>query len=152
MFSQTRGTALGNCTADTAGLGYSGAAIVFGAMLAAIVAAYYRTNISRTALFWAAFILTRPLGAVVGDVLDKPLSDGGLELGRYSASVTLLVLIGCVSLSFLMNRQDNNIEYRMILGHPEEAITPAKARMTKMGFLRTLPDQRRHCQPKRQTG
>ncbi len=93
MFSQTLGTALGDWTADTAGLGYRGGAIVFGAMLAAIAPAYYRTNISRTALFWAAFILTRPLGAVVGDFLDKPISKGGLELSRYSASATLLVLI-----------------------------------------------------------
>jgi len=93
MFSQTLGTALGDWTADTAGLGYTGAAIVFGAMLAIIAVAYYRTNISHTALFWAAFILTRPLGAVVGDFLDKPVSDGGLELSRYSATATLLALI-----------------------------------------------------------
>jgi len=93
MFSQTLGTALGDWTADTTGLGYGGAAIVFGAMLAVIAAAYYRTNINRTALFWAAFILTRPLGAVVGDFLDKPISKGGLELSRYSASATLLLLI-----------------------------------------------------------
>jgi uncharacterized membrane-anchored protein len=66
---------------------------VFGAMLAIIAVAYYRTSISRTALFWAAFILTRPLGAVVGDFLDKPVSDGGLELNRYSATATLLALI-----------------------------------------------------------
>ena len=93
MFSQTLGTALGDWTADTAGLGYTGAAIVFGAMLAAIAVAYYRTKISHTALFWAAFILTRPLGAVVGDYLDKPASEGGLGLSRYSATATLLVLI-----------------------------------------------------------
>jgi uncharacterized membrane-anchored protein len=93
MFSQTLGTALGDWTADSAGFGYGGSAVVFGAMLAAIAAAYYWTKISRTALFWAAFILTRPLGAVVGDFLDKPLSKGGLELSRYSASAALLVLI-----------------------------------------------------------
>jgi uncharacterized membrane-anchored protein len=93
MFSQTLGTALGDWTADTAGVGYGGGMIVFGAMLAVIAAAYYRTNSSRTALFWAAFILTRPLGAVVGDFLDKPIRNGGLELSRYSASATLLVLI-----------------------------------------------------------
>lgn len=93
MFSQTLGTALGDWTADTAGIGYGGGAIVFGAMLAVIAAAYYRTRISHTALFWAAFILTRPLGAVVGDFLDKPVSQGGLELGRFSASASLLVLI-----------------------------------------------------------
>lgn len=93
MFSQTLGTALGDWTADSAGLGYGGGAIVFGLMLAAITVAYYRTNLPRTVLFWAAFILTRPLGAVVGDFLDKPLSKGGLALSRYSASAVLLVLI-----------------------------------------------------------
>ena len=93
MFSQTLGTALGDWTADTAGLGYGGAAILFGAILAAIAAAYYRTKISHTTLFWAAFIFTRPLGAVVGDFLDKPMNKGGMELSRYSASATLLALI-----------------------------------------------------------
>ena len=93
MFSQTLGTALGDWTADTAGLGYSGGALVFGALLAVIAAAYYRTRISHVVLFWAAFILTRPLGAVVGDFLDKPISHGGLALGRYSASATLFALI-----------------------------------------------------------
>ena len=93
MFSQTLGTALGDWTADTAGLGYTGAAIVFGGLLALVVAAYYWTSVSRTLLFWAAFILTRPLGAVVGDFLDKPLSEGGLALSRYSASAALLVFM-----------------------------------------------------------
>jgi uncharacterized membrane-anchored protein len=100
MFSQTLGTALGDWTADTAGLGYGGGAVVFGAMLSAIAAAYYRTNISRTALFWTAFILTRPLGAVVGDFLDKPISKGGLALSRYSASAALLVLIASCLILF----------------------------------------------------
>ncbi len=94
MLSQTLGTALGDWTADTTGLGYAGGAILFGAMLVGIAVAYYRTKISRTVLFWAAFILTRPLGAVVGDFLDKPVLDGGLALSRYSASVSLLFLIG----------------------------------------------------------
>lgn len=93
MFSQTLGTALGDWTADTAGLGYTGAAVVFGALLALIIAAYYWTRASRTLLFWAAFILTRPLGAVVGDFLDKPHSAGGLALSRYSASAALLAFI-----------------------------------------------------------
>jgi len=93
MFSQTLGTALGDWTADTAGLGYVGGAMVFSALLALVVAAYSWTTISRTLLFWAAFILTRPLGAVVGDFLDKPLSAGGLALSRYSASVVLLAFI-----------------------------------------------------------
>jgi len=103
MFSQTLGTALGDWTADTAGIGYGGSAVVFGAMLAAIAAAYYWTKISHTALFWAAFILTRPLGAVVGDFLDKPISKGGLELSRYSASATLFVLI--VSCIFMFSHK-----------------------------------------------
>lgn len=93
MISQTLGTALGDWTADTAGLGYTGAAIVFSALLALVVATYYWTNVSRTLLFWAAFILTRPLGAVVGDYLDKPISAGGLALSRYSASAALLAFI-----------------------------------------------------------
>ena len=100
MFSQTLGTALGDWAADTAGLGYSGGALLFGAMLAVVAAAYYRTKISRTALFWAAFILTRPLGAVVGDFLDKPLSQGGLNLSRYSASAALLALIALCIIVF----------------------------------------------------
>lgn len=99
MLSQTLGTALGDWTADTAGLGYVGAAIIFSMMLAAVLLAYYFTNISRTLLFWAAFILTRPLGAVVGDFLDKPISAGGLALSRYSASATLfLIMIACILL------------------------------------------------------
>ena len=93
MFSQTLGTALGDWTADTAGLGYVGGAMVFSALLALIFAAYYWTTISRTLLFWGAFILTRPLGAVVGDFLDKPLSAGGLAFSRYSASAVLLAFM-----------------------------------------------------------
>lgn len=97
MFSQTLGTALGDWTADTAGIGYSGGALIFSALLALVVAGYYWTNISRTLLFWAAFILTRPLGAVVGDFLDKPLDAGGLALSRYSASAVLLVfIVACI--------------------------------------------------------
>ncbi|MEC5212969.1 putative membrane-anchored protein [Polaromonas sp. CG_9.5] len=93
MFSQTLGTALGDWTADTAGLGYTGAAVVFSGLLALVVAAYFWSNVSRTLLFWAAFILTRPLGAVVGDFLDKPIAAGGLELSRYSASAALFAFI-----------------------------------------------------------
>ena len=97
MLSQTLGTALGDWSADTAGLGYLGAAIIFGGLLATIVAAYYFTNISKTTLFWAAFIITRPLGAVVGDFLDKPIAKGGLDLSRFSASAALLlVIIVCI--------------------------------------------------------
>jgi uncharacterized membrane-anchored protein len=93
MFSQTLGTALGDWTADTAGLGYAGGAAIFIAMLALLVAAWRWTGVSRTFLFWAAFILTRPLGAVVGDLLDKPVSAGGMALSRYSASAALLAFI-----------------------------------------------------------
>ena len=93
MFSQTLGTALGDWSADTAGLGYTGAAAVFSGLLALVVAAYYWTTLSRTLLFWAAFVLTRPLGAVIGDFLDKPIDAGGLALSRYSASAALLVFI-----------------------------------------------------------
>jgi uncharacterized membrane-anchored protein len=93
MFSQTLGTALGDWTADTAGLGYRGGALIFGVLLAMVAAAYSWTGISRTALFWAAFILTRPLGAVVGDFLDKPVAEGGMAWSRYSASAALTVFI-----------------------------------------------------------
>jgi uncharacterized membrane-anchored protein len=93
MFSQTLGTALGDWTADTAGLGYLGAAAIFGGLLSVTVALYYLTGVSRTTLFWSAFVLTRPLGAVVGDFLDKPAAQGGLELSRYSATGALLMLI-----------------------------------------------------------
>ncbi len=93
MFSQTLGTALGDWTADSWGLGYVGGAIVFGSLLALLAGAYYWTRMSRTLLFWAAFILTRPLGATVGDFLDKPYHSGGLDLSRFAASAVLLAAI-----------------------------------------------------------
>jgi len=93
MFSQTLGTALGDWFADTADLGYLGAAGVFGGALVVLALLLYLTDISRAILFWAAFILTRPLGAVVGDFLDKPYDKGGLALDRYVATGILLVLI-----------------------------------------------------------
>lgn len=92
-FSQTLGTALGDWFADTGGLGYQGGAIVFAVALAAVAVAYYWTNVSRVALFWCAFILTRPLGATVGDFLDKPLSHGGLALSRPLASAVIAAFI-----------------------------------------------------------
>lgn len=91
-FSQTLGTALGDWTADS-GLGYSGGALLFGAALAVLAGLYLWTNLSRVALFWAAFILTRPLGATVGDWLDKPIASGGLALSRPLASAVLTVVI-----------------------------------------------------------
>jgi uncharacterized membrane-anchored protein len=100
MFSQTLGTALGDWTAATAGLGYEGGAMVFSALLLLVVAAYYWTKVSRTTLFWSAFILTRPLGAVLGDFLDKPLKAGGLALSRFSASAALLLFIATSILIF----------------------------------------------------
>ena len=90
MFSQTLGTALGDWTADTASLGYLGAAAIFGGLLLVLVVLHYFTKVSKTVLFWCAFVLTRPLGAVVGDFLDKPLDHGGLALSRYAASAVLL--------------------------------------------------------------
>jgi uncharacterized membrane-anchored protein len=91
MFSQTLGTALGDFLADTGGLGYEGGALVFGAALAVVAGLYFYTSVSRTVLFWAAFILTRPLGATIGDLLDKPVNHGGLALGRFEASAVLAV-------------------------------------------------------------
>jgi uncharacterized membrane-anchored protein len=97
-FSQTLGTALGDWIA-AAGLGYEGGAIVFGAGLLVLVAAYYRTSVSRVLLFWAAFILTRPLGATVGDFLDKPVAQGGLDFSRPIASAVLAVfIVACIAL------------------------------------------------------
>jgi uncharacterized membrane-anchored protein len=92
-FSQTLGTALGDWMADDTGLGYGGGALVFGAALAVLALAYYRSNISRVFLFWAAFILTRPLGATVGDFLDKPIKEGGLALSRPIASAVIAAFI-----------------------------------------------------------
>ena len=93
LFSQTLGTALGDWIADSAGLGYAGGALVFAAGLAITVAAFFWTNVSRTVLFWIAFVLTRPLGATVGDFLDKPLDHGGLALSRYTASISLAAVM-----------------------------------------------------------
>jgi uncharacterized membrane-anchored protein len=100
MFSQTLGTALGDWTADTAGLGYAGAALIFVALLGVVLGLYLGTRISRTLLFWAAFVLTRPLGAAVGDFLDKPVNAGGLALSRYLASGVLLLFIAACILVF----------------------------------------------------
>ena len=98
-FSQTLGTALGDWAAD-GGLGYSGGALVFGAALALLAILYFATSLNRVALFWAAFILTRPLGATVGDFLDKPIATGGLELSRPIA--TLALTIAMVALILLV--------------------------------------------------
>jgi uncharacterized membrane-anchored protein len=92
-FSQTLGTALGDWLADTGGLGYEGGALVFTAGLVAVAALYYWTSVSRVTLFWVAFILTRPLGATVGDFLDKPVSHGGLNLSRPLASAVIAAII-----------------------------------------------------------
>ena len=98
-FSQTLGTALGDWTADTGGLGYEGGALVFGGCLALLVAAYYWTNFSRVALFWVAFIFTRPLGATVGNFPDKPVNHGGLNLSRpFASAVIAAFIIGCIIL------------------------------------------------------
>ena len=98
-FSQTLGTALGDWTADDTGLGYAGGALLFAAGLAVLAAAYFWTNVSRVFLFWAAFILTRPLGATVGDFLDKSVSDGGLALSRPIASAVIAVfIVACILL------------------------------------------------------
>src|SRR5438874_84634 len=100
MFSQTLGTALGDWVADTNEMGYLGAAAVFGGLLALTALPYYMTSFSRVILFWAAFILTRPLGATLGDFLDKSIAQGGLALSRYTASLGLLVVIAALILIF----------------------------------------------------
>lgn len=99
LFSQTLGTALGDWMADSTGLGYEGGALVFGAGLIVIAAGYFFTDISRTLLFWGAFILTRPLGATVGDLLDKPIDDGGLAVSRvYASAILASFMIVCILL------------------------------------------------------
>jgi uncharacterized membrane-anchored protein len=95
-FSQTLGTALGDWAADDGGLGYLGGAALFGGAIAVVATLYFSTRINRTGLFWAAFILTRPLGATVGDFLDKPFSNGGLDLSRPLASLCLAVVLVAV--------------------------------------------------------
>lgn len=100
LFSQTLGTALGDWMADTNGLGYERGAIVFGAGLAIVAALYFFTNVSRTALFWAAFVLTRPLGATLGDLLDKPVANGGFAVSRFTASAILLVAVALCLMLF----------------------------------------------------
>lgn len=109
MFSQTLGTALGDWMADSNGLGYEGGALVFAAGLVVIAAAYFYTNVSHTLLFWSAFILTRPLGATVGDLLDKPIANGGLAFGRFYASAILaILLVACIA--FLPQRAGKHPE------------------------------------------
>jgi len=99
MFSQTLGTALGDWMADDAGLGYDGGAIVFSAGLAVVAALHYWTKVSATLLFWAAFILTRPLGATLGDFLDKPITHGGMAISRFTASAILAaIMVACILL------------------------------------------------------
>jgi uncharacterized membrane-anchored protein len=97
LFSNTLGTALGDFFADDSGFGYEGAAIAFSGVLALIAIAYFWTNISRTLLFWLAFILTRPLGATLGDLLTKPYALGGMNLGRISSSMVIAIfIVGCI--------------------------------------------------------
>jgi uncharacterized membrane-anchored protein len=107
-FSQTLGTALGDWIADTGGLGYERGALVFAAGLAVLAGLYYWTNVSRVLLFWAAFILTRPLGATVGDFLDKPIDHGGLALSRPLASAAIAIFI-VISISLLPQRPGRHI-------------------------------------------
>jgi uncharacterized membrane-anchored protein len=116
-FSQTLGTALGDWMADNTGLGYGGGALVFCAGLAVLGALYYWTRTSRVFLFWAAFILTRPLGATVGDFLDKPTNHGGLALSRPLASAAILALI--VALILVLPQRPGR--------HPGQAATQVPA-------------------------
>lgn len=99
LFSNTLGTALGDFLADTSGLGYGGGSVVFSVALLVLAALYFQTSISRTFLFWAAFILTRPLGATVGDLLTKPFASGGLHFSRITSS---LILVGCMLTCILL--------------------------------------------------
>lgn len=104
LFSQTLGTALGDWMADNTGLGYEGGALVFGLALAVVAGLYFFTTVSRTLLFWCAFILTRPLGATVGDLLDKPVADGGMAVSRFQASALIAAFIVLCILLFPSKR------------------------------------------------
>jgi uncharacterized membrane-anchored protein len=107
LFSNTLGTALGDFLADDSGLGYEGAALVFCGALVLVAAAYFFTKMSHTLLFWAAFILTRPLGATLGDILTKPRADGGLDLSRFTSSAVIAIfIVGCIF--FLSQRAGNH--------------------------------------------
>jgi uncharacterized membrane-anchored protein len=113
LLSQTLGTALGDWVADPEtgwGLGYGGGALLFAAALGLVVVAFYRTKISHTILFWVAFILTRPLGATVGDFLDKPLASGGLAMSRYSASAALVAFM--VAMIFVFPQRAETLRTR----------------------------------------
>ena len=114
-FSQTLGTALGDWAAD-AGLGYGGGALVFAAALALVAAAYYLTRISRVWLFWIAFILTRPLGATLGDFFDKPVAQGGLDVSRPLASAIIAAAIVILILILPQRAAD----------HPDRAMNPGE--------------------------
>ena len=106
LFSNTLGTALGDFLSDSSDFGFQGAALVFGGLLALIALAYFFTHVSHTLLFWLAFVLTRPLGATLGDILTKPLADGGLNLGRLESSLTLAVFfVACI---FLASRRSEH--------------------------------------------
>lgn len=113
-FSQTLGTALGDWLADTGGVGYEGGALVFAAGLVVVAALYFWTSVSRVTLFWVAFILTRPLGATVGDFLDKPVSHGGLDLSRplASAVIAAIMIAGLIVLPQRPGRHPGETEGR----------------------------------------
>ncbi len=108
LFSQTLGTALGDWMADSNGFGYERAALVFGAGLVIIAALYFSKKVSHTALFWAAFILTRPLGATLGDLIDKPIEHGGYNIGRFWASTALAAVM--IALVHFLPRKDERID------------------------------------------
>ena len=124
MFSQTLGTALGDWAADTAGLGYDGGVLVFSAGLVLIAILYYKTKVSRVLLFWSAFILTRPLGATVGDFLDKPVGQGGLAISRFTASAILAVLMIAAILIFPQKAGRHPGKKNKAMDLPDSETTP----------------------------
>ena len=125
LFSNTLGTALGDFLADSSGLGFLGGAILIGALLGAVVLAYYFTSISRVALFWIAFVLTRPFGATFGDVLTKPVERGGLNLGTIGSSIVLASLL-------IMFVVYTTIQERRVLeGGPGDSVPTRRRRAAK---------------------
>ena len=113
LVSNTLGTALGDFTASDTGLGFVRGAVLFAGLIALVAAAHYFTKISGAVLFWAAYILTRPLGATLGDTLTKPHTDGGLALGRITSSLVIaVVMIILISVTSLSKRDQNQISPR----------------------------------------
>ncbi|MBD9655939.1 hypothetical protein IB239_14040 [Pseudomonas sp. PDM12] len=118
LVSNTLGTALGDYLADDSGLGFAGGALLIGSLLAVVAAAYYRTHLSRVALFWVAFVLTRPFGATLGDVLTKSTDKGGLDLGTVGSSAVLLTTLTVLVCFAILAQQKRSAPMAVRINRP----------------------------------